>query len=96
MEFPDISREDIIAPDGIMVVDRDEKIIVFNEAAQRISGFAEKDIIFQHYQLLFQASPSDGSYVAEALSEGASYANLSIDLNDAHGRKLSVLASITP
>ena len=96
MEFPDISREDIIAPDGIMVVDRDEKVIVFNEAAQRITGFAEKDIIFQPYQLLFQASPADSSYVAEALDEGAFYSNLSIDLTNVQGRAFSVLASITP
>jgi PAS domain S-box-containing protein len=96
MEKLNISQEDIVAPDGIVVIDRDKKIIAFNEAAQRITGFTEKEIIFQDYQLLFKDSRSDGSYVEDALMKGESYSNLSIDLINSGGQKFNVLASIAP
>ncbi len=91
-----ISRQDIIAPDGIIVIDRDKKVIAFNEAAQRITGFVEKEIIFQDYRLLFRESPSDGSYIEDALTKRKSYSNLSIDLTNSKGQNFNVLVSITP
>lgn len=96
MEKLNISEEDIIAPDGIIVIDRDKKIIAFNEAAQRITGFAEKEVIFQDYQLLFQEFQPDSNYVEDALTKGESYANLSIDLINSNNQNFNVLVSITP
>ena len=73
----------IIAADGIMVLDRQRQIIVFNEAARRITGFAESDVLFKHYRLLFEYSPSHGSYLEEALTRGDSFSNLSLELANA-------------
>ncbi|MEZ4746816.1 MAG: sigma 54-interacting transcriptional regulator [Calditrichia bacterium] len=96
MKKTEIPPEEVVAPDGIIVIDRDKKIIAFNEAAQRITGFAEKEIIFRDYQFLFKDTPSENSFTEDALTKGQSFSNLSVNLVNADGQKFNVLASITP
>ncbi|MCB0270648.1 MAG: PAS domain-containing protein, partial [Calditrichaeota bacterium] len=96
MKKSEIPPEEVVAPDGIIVIDRDKKIIAFNEAAQRITGFAEKEIIFRDYQFLFKDTPSENSFTEDALTKGQSFSNLSVNLVNADGQKFNVLASITP
>ncbi len=96
MDIMHISEEDIIAPDGIAVIDQENKIIAFNEAAQRITGLAEKDIVFQDVSSLLTNPALDSTYIMNALTKGESYSNLSIDLHCSCGQKINVLASITP
>ena len=43
----------------------------FQRAAQRITGFAEKEIIFRDYQFLFKDTPSENSFTEDALTKEA-------------------------
>lgn len=47
------NKKIILAPDGIVVLDRNYKIIAFNDSAQRITGFSEAQIISQKINFLF-------------------------------------------
>ena len=52
------NKEAMIVPDGIIVISMEEKIIVFNEAASRITGFTEDDIINKNFAELFKSKPA--------------------------------------
>jgi len=49
----DKNKEAMIIPDGISVIGRDEKVIVFNEAASRITRYEEEDIVGESCKILF-------------------------------------------
>lgn len=92
----DKNKEALIIPDGIGVIGKDLKIIVFNEAASRISGFEEDEIIGTDCEILFRESKDDLKYISESLINNRVYTNLSINITDKSGRVKSVLSSITP
>jgi PAS domain S-box-containing protein len=99
MKTQDIINEDIeslVIPDGIIVIGRDNTIIVFNEAASRISGFISDEVLQQKYDILFQHYPEEIKYFAETFSENRAFTNLSIRITDKNGIDKNVLASITP
>lgn len=92
----DINKEALIVPDGIVVIGKDYKIIVFNEAASRITGFVEDDIIGKDFKKLFVQNEDDLKFITESLQENRSFSNLSINITDSKNRIKNVLASITP
>ncbi len=92
----DKNKESLIIPDGIVVIGRDQSIIVFNEAASRITGFAEDEVIGENFEFLFKKNIEDKKYIINALEENFSINNLSIDITDAKGNLKNVLASISP
>jgi len=85
-----------IAPDGIIVINEKKKIIVFNEAAQRITGFKEQEIISQDYDFLFKSSDKDQHYILDAITKGTSYSNISMIITCGDRKSLRILSSITP
>jgi PAS domain S-box-containing protein len=95
-DFLDLNKEVMVIPDGIVVIGRDHKIIVFNEAACRITGFEEEDIIGKDFRNLFQKSDQDAELLLESLKENRTFSNLSINISDSKNRIKNVLASITP
>ncbi len=92
----DKNKESLIIPDGIVVIGKDQNIIVFNEAASRITGFAEDEVIGENFEFLFKKNIEDKKYIINALEENLSINNLSIDITDAKGNLKNVLASISP
>ena len=92
----DQNREVLIIPDGIAVITADMKIIVFNEAASRITGFSEEDILSLHCNLLFKNHENEIKYFQESVEKNRSYSNISVTLTDKDGKDKNVLASINP
>ena len=92
----DKNKETLIIPDGIAVISKDMHIIVFNEAASRITGYSEDEIIGSTYDLLFKKNIDEHKYILESLVENLAFSNLSINITDSKGNIKNVLASITP
>ena len=92
----DKNKETLIIPDGIAVISKDMHIIVFNEAASRITGYSEDEIIGSTYDLLFEKNIDEHKYILESLEENLAFSNLSINITDSKGNIKNVLASITP
>ena len=76
-----IENNDLIVPDGIAVINWEGHIIAFNDAAQRITGYSEKDVILNNYNLLFEKTEDGIKYFLSALKQGESFSNLAIDIN---------------
>ena len=92
----DKNKEAIIIPDGIAVISKDLRIIVFNEAASRITGFQDEEIIDRDCDLLFEKCKNEMRYITEALKDDRTFTNLSINITDKNGTIKNVLASLTP
>ncbi len=92
----DRNREKMIVPDGIAVIGRDGTVIVFNEAACRITGYGEEDIVGKKYHILFRGNPRDEERVSNSLLNNIALPNLSVNITDKAGEARNVLASITP
>jgi PAS domain S-box-containing protein len=92
----DKNKEVVVIPDGIAVIGKDLKVIVFNEAASRISGYGEDDIIGIDCALLFSECADDLKYISESLNSNRVFTNLAINITDKKGIVKNVLASITP
>jgi PAS domain S-box-containing protein len=92
----DKNKEAVIIPDGIAVIGKDLKVIVFNEAASRVSGYEEDDIIGTDCHNLFRECSEDMKYISESLSSNRVFTNLAINITDKKGNVKNVLASITP
>jgi len=92
----DRNKETLIIPDGIVVISKDEKIIVFNVAASRITGYSEEDVIGSKFDFIFAKKNSERKYIIESLEDNIVFSNLSINITDNKGNIINVLASITP
>lgn len=92
----DKNKKHLIAPDGISVIGQDHKIIVFNEAASRITGFKENKIIGKNIEVLFSKNKKDITYLLDSMEHNIPFSNLAIDITDSNGNIKNVLASITP
>lgn len=92
----DMNKEAVIIPDGIAVIGKDLRVIVFNEAASRISGYGEDDIIGMECSILFRECRDDLKYISESLGNNRVFTNLAVNITDRKGNVKSVLASITP
>ena len=89
-------NERIIAPDGIIALNGDKNIIVFNEAACRITGFQEQEVLSKNIKILLSEFKDDQSYISQSLKSGEIFTNISLTINCANDKKLQVTASITP
>lgn len=91
----DLGKEALIIPDGISVIGKDLTIIVFNEAASRITGYTEEDVLGINYNILFDQDSEGMNLVKESIRKRISITNLSINIRTKTKQK-NVLASITP
>ncbi len=92
----DQQKEALIIPDGIVVIGKDLNIIVFNEAASRITGFSEGNIVGGKCSILFKKNGEESKFISEVISEKRVYSNLPFKIKDINGNLIDVLASITP
>ena len=88
--------ERIIIPDGIVVIDRDLNIIVFNDAASRITGFIEEEVLDRNCEILFRKSKDEIKYIRESGSANRTFSNHPIDITSKDNKIINVLASVTP
>lgn len=95
-EIIDSNKERMIIPDGVAVISADKNVIVFNEAASRITGYKENDIIGESFEILFSLDRNEGKYIEESLNNNVAFTNLTINISDKKGSIKNVLASITP
>ncbi|HEX7356983.1 MAG TPA: sigma 54-interacting transcriptional regulator [Ignavibacteriaceae bacterium] len=86
----------LLASDGIVAINKDYRIIVFNDAAVRITGFKENDVLNNSSNILFKPSIESNSLVSKALLTGEIFSNISLIINCKNGKELSAIASITP
>src|SRR3990170_2721836 len=86
----------LIIPDGIAVIGVDRKIIVFNEAASRVTGFTEDETIGRNCSMLFNETSEESKFITETISEKRVYSNLPFKIKERTGKFIDVLASITP
>lgn len=96
LQIIDKNTETLIIPDGIIVIGKDKNIIVFNEAASRITGFSEEEVIGKNFEFLFKQNIDEKRFIIDALEENLSISNLSINITDFKGNLKNVLASISP
>ena len=89
-------KEKIIAPDGIVAINRDKEIIVFNDAASRITAFKEQEVLSKDFRDILIKSEEDQSYILSVLEKGESYSNISLAINRSGAKEFNVLTSITP
>jgi PAS domain S-box-containing protein len=92
----DKNKESMIIPDGIVVAGKDLTIIVFNEAASRITGFSEDEVLLKPVEILFKNSDEAKDYFSQAINESRSFTNLPLNIMDKGKVVKNVLASITP
>ncbi|MFA6596387.1 MAG: sigma 54-interacting transcriptional regulator [Ignavibacteriaceae bacterium] len=92
----DKNKETLIIPDGIAVIGKDQNIIVFNEAASRITGYSEDEVIGRKFEFLFGEKIDERKSILESLEENIAFSNLAINITDSKGHIKNVLASITP
>jgi len=92
----DKNKETLIIPDGIAVIGKDQNIIVFNEAASRITGYTEDEVIGRKFELLFGGKIDERKSILESLEENIAFSNLAVNITDSKGHIKNVLASITP
>ena len=90
------NKEAMIIPDGIVVIGKDFKIIVFNEAASRITGFSEDETISENCEILFRKTEDGLKFIRESLSENRTFSNHSINITGKNNNIINVLTSITP
>jgi PAS domain S-box-containing protein len=92
----DKNKETLIIPDGIIVIGKDKHVIVFNEAASRITGFNEDEVIGNTFEFLFEKNLDERKYIFESLEQNLAFNNLYFNITDSKGNIKNVLASITP
>ncbi len=92
----DKNKKSLIIPDGIVVIGKDLNIIVFNEAASRITGYSEDETIGRKYSFLFDERSDEIKIVSEVISENRVYSNLPFKIKGKKNLLIDVLASITP
>ncbi len=89
-------EDEILAPDGLMVINTRGRVIAFDEAAERLTGCSSDDIISKEYTILLGKSPGNIKTVSDALENGTIYSNISLDFTCRKGITHHFLTSITP
>lgn len=92
----DKNKESMIIPDGMVVIGKGLQIVAFNEAAERITGYKQNEIVGEEYHRIVKRDENYLNYVEDCLNNGTAYLNLSIDIVDREGNSKNVLASFTP
>ncbi len=90
------SNIQMAAPDAIIVISNEGKIIAFNDAAERITGYKFRDIINNDFQILFSNSEKDTKYILSSIKENEPHVNIALNITTANSSTIDVLATFTP
>ena len=86
----------LLATDGIIVVNKDYKIIVFNDAAGQITGFKNEDVILKNINILFNNSDDINPIFAQSLISEDIFSNIALTIYSVDKKEIPITASITP
>jgi len=89
-------KNELVDTDGIIVINSEKEIIAFNEAASRISGFNEKEVILKDIKFLFRKSGTDCNHILDTFETGKSQTNISLNITCSDNQIIEVISSITP
>ncbi len=92
----DRGKEVLIIPDGIAVIGIECNIVVFNEAASRITGYNENEIVGENCGILFEENSDGINFLKESLRDKRAFTNLAFNIKTKKESEKNVLASITP
>jgi PAS domain S-box-containing protein len=92
----DRNKEIAAIPDGIVVIGKDCCIIVFNEAASRMTGFSDDEIVTKNCEVLFHKTKDELNFIRESIAENRTFSNHPINITTKNNEIINVLASITP
>ena len=82
-------------PDGIIVIDQEKKIIAFNQAACRLTGYKENIILSKELKTIFN-NLDDVQHILNSLNGSANYSNLPLEISHIDKGSVNVMASIIP
>ncbi|GMU98613.1 MAG: hypothetical protein AMXMBFR51_13500 [Ignavibacteriota bacterium] len=86
----------LFASDGIIAINKDRRIIVFNEGATRITGFSYETIISKQSDILFDSTLQENAILYKSLNSGEIFSNISLRIKTIDKKELEVFASISP
>ncbi|MDP8240240.1 MAG: sigma 54-interacting transcriptional regulator [Candidatus Hatepunaea meridiana] len=92
----DINENRFIAHDAITVIDQDFKITIFNEEAQRVTGFSNEEMVTKHCRFLFKNWDREVPYLKNVLFNNKAYQRMSFVIISADEKTINVLGSLTP
>ncbi|MDZ7764781.1 MAG: sigma 54-interacting transcriptional regulator [Melioribacteraceae bacterium] len=92
----DRGKEVLIIPDGIAVIGKECNIVVFNEAASRITGYSEDDVVGEDCGILFDEKSDGMNFLKESIKDNRAFTNLAFNIKTKKESEKNVLASITP
>ena len=84
------------APDGIVAINKDKKIIAFSEAAQRLTGYHEENVIYKDFTFIFGKNNNNQQPILDALATGKTYSNISMNMKCSNKKSQNFLTSVTP
>jgi PAS domain S-box-containing protein len=90
------NKIDFALPDGMMVINRDKKIIAFSEAAQRLTGIPEEEVLSKEFRVLLGKSKNACKLIENSLITGKSFSNISLDIISAPAKDQYFIASLNP
>ena len=83
------------AADGIIAINKEQKIIVFDDTACRITGYNSNETLSKNISFLLPNENERLEYIDRSLSSGEMFSNISFTINSANTEKLIITASIT-
>jgi PAS domain S-box-containing protein len=86
----------MLATDGIIAVNKELEIIVFNDAASRITGLSSQDVLTKECNFLFIDPNEYESFLLKSLTTSEKFSNVSLAIQGADKKNISVTATITP
>jgi PAS domain S-box-containing protein len=89
------TNEFLSQPDGIIVIDQERKIIAFNQAACRLTGYKENIILSKELSTIVN-NPNDVQHILNSLNGATDYSNFSLEISHAQRGSFNVIASIIP
>ncbi|MBN2571968.1 MAG: sigma 54-interacting transcriptional regulator [Ignavibacteriales bacterium] len=89
-------NQHLAIPDGIIVIGNDFSIVVFNEAAERITGFKSDDVTEKPIEIILLKTLNDKNIFEEAFESKKTYSNLAVNITCKNGKVKNVLSSLTP
>lgn len=90
------NKSRMFGPDGIVAINKDNRIIVFNEAASRITGFNTDEIISQISDKLFDFTSDKNLLISQSLLKSELFSNITLAIKRNNKDELEVSASISP
>jgi len=82
--------------DGIVVIDADDKITLFNQASERIVGISKKRAVASSFEDIFERNPEAMSQVKKTLETGQVFSNHDTSIIGRDGSDLPVSLITSP